>query len=99
MKTISAFLFALVLASGAAMAQGTGGGAGGGTGGAAGGTAGSGSGSGDAAQGQSSNQPGPSGTNLGKDASANPTAAECARGWNSTMSMSKSAFDMKCKDR
>lgn len=55
---------------------------------------GSGSGGGSGAGGT---ETGPGGMSTGKEAGANPTAAQCTKGWDQTMRMTKSEFDMKCK--
>jgi hypothetical protein len=41
---------------------------------------------------------GPGGVNTGKDAAAqNPTTQQCAKGWDSSMRMTRAEFDEKCK--
>ena len=41
---------------------------------------------------------GPGGVSTGKEAgAANPTAAQCAKGWDSSMRMTQAEFNMKCK--
>ena len=73
MKTLSAFAFALVIATGAALAQGSGG-SGGGT------------------------ESGKAGQSTGKESAAqNPTTDQCAKGWDSSMRMTKAEFDAGCK--
>lgn len=42
-------------------------------------------------------EPGTSGVNTGKDAAATPTAAQCAKGWDSSLNISQAEFNMKCK--
>jgi hypothetical protein len=77
MRTLSAFVLALVLATGAAVAQSSGGSGSG----ASGGT-----------------ESGPGGTSTGKEAGAmNPTPEQCAKGWDSSMRMSQTAFNAACK--
>lgn len=82
MKTLSAIAFALVLATGGALAQGTGG---------SGGTGGTGSGGG--------TESGTSGMSTGKEAGAQPTAQDCAKGYQTGMRWSKSEFDAACKNK
>lgn len=66
MKLMSAFVLALMVASGAALAQG-------------------------------GTETGTSGMNTGKDAIANPTPEECARGWDDSNRMSEAEFNAKCE--
>ena len=40
---------------------------------------------------------GPGGKSTGKEAGTNPTAEQCAKGWDSSMRITQTEFNEKCK--
>ena len=40
---------------------------------------------------------GPGGKSTGKEAGTNPTAEQCAKGWDSSMRITQAEFNEKCK--